>query len=424
MNISDFLHAVTSYIRSKEAKVHVRQELKQHIENAKKAWLQKGYTESEAEQKAIAEMGSASQLGKSLNKIHKPKWDWLLISLMAVIFLLSFLPLLALPEGLGQYNSSILIEKKVFHILIGFFLIFSFMLIDYRKLLRFDLYFYATGMAILLFLELFPNQFVNGQAIFVMGPIVVQVWVALPFLLVAWAGFFTRRQWKLWQLLTLFFISCYPILANPSLAALLIYIIVVAVLFLCSHYTKKQKIVLLSSFFLVGGSLLGFSISQAMPYQLDRLNGFISPEKNADGSGYYYLLLERALSEGGWFGANEVLLIPDSHTDFAFVQIVHVYGLAVGLLVASILLLVAIRSIWIARFIQNPFGKMLIIGGVTLYSSQFMYAILIVLGLVPIIAIPIPFISYGMVPVTINAFVIGIILSVYRRKSYPKSQFT
>ncbi|MEK4426382.1 FtsW/RodA/SpoVE family cell cycle protein [Solibacillus sp. FSL K6-1523] len=422
MTISDFLNTVTSYIRSNEAKTHVRKELKQHIEHAKKAWLQKGYTEAEAEQKAIEEMGSASQLGKSLNKIHKPKWDWLLISLMVVIFLFSFLPLLNI--SYGYYNSSELIEKKVFHILIGIVLIFVFMLIDYRKLLRFDLYFYAVGMAILILLLLFPNQFVNGQAFFAIGPIVMQVWTAIPFLLIAWAGFFTRKQRSIWQLLALFFISCYPILANPDLEALLIYGIVVAVLFLCSTYTKKQKIVLFSSFLFIGGGLLTISISQAAPYQLDRLNGFLSPEKNADGSGYYYLLLERAISEAGWFGANEVLVIPESHTNFAFVQIVHVYGLVVGLIVASILLIVAIRSIWIARSIQNPFGKMLIIGGVTLYGSQLMYAILIALGFVPIIVIPIPFISYGMMPFIINAFVIGIILSVYRRKNYPKSQFT
>ncbi|MGE7021073.1 FtsW/RodA/SpoVE family cell cycle protein [Solibacillus cecembensis] len=422
MTISDFLNAVTSFIRSTEVKTHVRQELKLHIEHAKNAWLEKGYTESEAEQKAIAEMGSASQLGKKLNKIHKPKWDWLIISLMALIFLFSFLPLLASPDG--QYTSSILIEKKIFHIIIGIVLIFGFMWIDYRKLLRFDLYFFAGGMAISLLFLLFPNRIVNGQAFFAIGPIVVQVWTAIPFLLIAWAGFFTRRQWKLWQLLALFFISCYPILANPALEAALIYSVVVAVLFLCSHYTKKQKIVLFSSFLLMGGSLLAILISQAEPYQLSRLYGFISPEKDASGAGYLYLLLEQAISEAGWFGANEVLLIPESHTDFAFVQIVHVYGLVVGLLVASVLLIVAIRSIWIARLIQDPFGKMLIIGGVTLYSSQFIYAILIVLGLVPIIAIPIPFISYGGTSIIINAIVIGMILSVYRRKSYPKSQFS
>lgn len=160
------------------------------------------------------------------------------------------------------------------------------------------------------------------------------------------------------------------------------------------------------------------------PYQLDRLNGFISPEKYASGAGYEYLLLERAISEAGWLGAKEILLIPNNYTENAFVQIVHVYGIIMGLVVAISLLLVTIRMLWIACIIQNPFGKMLIIGGVALYSSQLLYAMFMILGLVPIIAIPIPFISYGITSFIINAFVIGMILSVYRRKSYPKSQFS
>ena len=68
MSSKQFLQQVTSYIRSKEARSHVEQELQQHMDHSTKAWISKGYSREEAEQKAISEMGSASQLGKSMDK--------------------------------------------------------------------------------------------------------------------------------------------------------------------------------------------------------------------------------------------------------------------------------------------------------------------------------------------------------------------
>lgn len=98
MNISHFLETVTNEIKSKEAKQYVKVELSQHIQKSKQSWVQRGYSEIEAEEKAVKEMGSPITLGKSLNKLHRPKVDWLLISLLIVTLLLSFLPIMALNQ--------------------------------------------------------------------------------------------------------------------------------------------------------------------------------------------------------------------------------------------------------------------------------------------------------------------------------------
>ena len=73
MSSDKFLKQVMSYIRSKEARAYVHEELKQHMEHSKWAWQKKGYSAEDAEQKAIEEMGSPSQIGKSMDKIHRPK---------------------------------------------------------------------------------------------------------------------------------------------------------------------------------------------------------------------------------------------------------------------------------------------------------------------------------------------------------------
>ncbi|WP_066050711.1 FtsW/RodA/SpoVE family cell cycle protein [Robertmurraya korlensis] len=67
--------------------------------------------------------------------------------------------------------------------------------------------------------------------------------------------------------------------------------------------------------------------------------------------------------------------------------------------------------------IKDQFGKQLILGVCSLLSVQFAYNVGTILGLLPIISMSLPFISYGLTPTVLNSLLIGIVLSVYRRKN-------
>ena len=180
MAIKQFLDAVTSQIRSKEAKSYVNDEISQHVANAKKAWMKKGLNESEAEAKAVQEMGSPVILGQSLNQLHKPKTDWLLVTLFISILLLSFLPIFALNTPSYDNPYGISIQSKIIHILLGIMVAIGFMFIDYRKFARWGYAFYAAGVLFVAFLYVFSNSQVNGEPMFNIGPITLQVWLTLP----------------------------------------------------------------------------------------------------------------------------------------------------------------------------------------------------------------------------------------------------
>ena len=66
--------------------------------------------------------------------------------------------------------------------------------------------------------------------------------------------------------------------------------------------------------------------------------------------------------------------------------------------------------------IKDPYGKLLLAGAVALYAVQLATNIGMSLGLFPVIAMSLPFISYGLMPTLLNAILIGVVLSVYRRK--------
>lgn len=101
----------------------------------------------------------------------------------------------------------------------------------------------------------------------------------------------------------------------------------------------------------------------------------------------------------------------------ALAQIIQEYGYTLAILIVAILIIVMIRLIFITLNIKDSFGKLLVVGGITLFATQFMYHLLMIFGLVPIISMSLPFIiSYGFIPTLLGALAVGLALSVYRRK--------
>lgn len=420
MQSERFLNKVTAFIRSKEAQVHVYDELKHHIEHSKNAWLKKGYTPDEAERKAIDEMGSPSALGKSMDKIHRPKVDWLLISLVAILLGASFIPILTFDSTVifGADMTNYFIRNKWLHLLCAVILIAALMYIDYRKLERFSLAIYLGALILLMILNYFPTAMVSGQSYLMVGPVQIQAWTVLPLLLIAWAGFFTQKKFKSWQLIILFVLPLWFILSAPNLTAALIYTGVVTVLFYLSDYSLKSKI--MTSITVIGliASAMFLITPQLHHYQLVRIYAFLNPESYATQEGYVYLAIKNALNEAGWFGAETIQYIPEGHTDFALVQLIQEFGYIAGIAVVTVLFAIAIRILWKAKQLARSYGKLLVIGAVSFYCMQFGYSVAMILGWLPIIGLSLPFISYGFTSLLINSFVIGIALSVYRRKTF------
>ena len=425
MKINQFLETVTNQIRSKEAKTYVKDELTQHILKSKQVWLQKGCRESDAEEKAVQELGSPLTLGQSLNQLHKPKVDWLLISLLVITLLLSFLPIFALTQVqyTGFFDLQTMIQNKVIFTVVGLLVAIGMMNVDYRKLQKFGYLFYAAGIGLILMLHFFSNTQVNGEVMLSIGPLNLQIWMAVPLFLIAWSALLARQSFKIWQAISLFIISLLLFSSVANLSIFFIYVVLVGVLFLQSQFSRKEKLLVFSG---VGTLAVGFVIFTVISYlkgiiksyQFQRLFGFLNPEEHADSSGFMYVLLEKSLRNASWFGAKTQISIPQAHTDLVLGHVVQSFGYLMGLFIILILSVFATRICYISLSIKDSFGKLLVIGGVTLFSTQFLYSIGMTVGLLPIVSIPLPFMSYGFMPTVLNAFIVGITLSVYRRKLF------
>lgn len=428
MSIKEFLQQVTSYIRSKEARSYVEEELHHHLTKSKQAWVKSGYSPIEAEQKAIAEMGSASQIGKSMDKIHRPKWDFWLIGAVLLLIAVSITPILTtdFSHRFGVDMTGYFVKNKIIHIILAVAGIAVIMYFDYRKLQRYSMSFYRGALLLLIVLWAMPNIFVNGEAMYKIGPIRFQAWMSLPLLLLAFAGFFTERKRKGWKLTGLFLLPLFLFMMLGSLSVALLYMAVMAVLFSFSYFNRKVKLIV---FLIVGGmglAIAAFSVYAyhylLEPYQTVRIRAFLHPELYADSAGYMMLQLNEALARAGWFGADKLHYIPEAHTDYALVQLIQSHGYVAGIAVIGIILAVALRILRLVTTMPQSFGKLLVIAAGTLYSCQSIYSVLMVFGFLPLTGVPLPFISYGITPLLINAFLIGLVLSVYRRKAFIEKQ--
>lgn len=126
------------------------------------------------------------------------------------------------------------------------------------------------------------------------------------------------------------------------------------------------------------------------------------------------------MSSAGWFGTyGNIKSIPATHTDFVFASLTYYYGYVLALIIVFILSLFAVRIMNIAYKINDGYGKLLLVGGVTLFIIHCICNVGMILGILPRFSISLPFISYGLVPTLFHAFIMGIVLSVYRRKDIP-----
>jgi len=158
-------------------------------------------------------------------------------------------------------------------------------------------------------------------------------------------------------------------------------------------------------FALVGGSacaLMPVAWHFLHDYQKNRVLTFLDPERDPLGTGYHIIQSKIALGSGGIFGKgflngtqSHLNFLPEKHTDFIFTMLSEEFGMVGGVLIILLNLVIIIYGYLFAFRTSSYFGKLVIIG---LNTNYFMYVfinIAMVLGLLPVVGIPLPLISYG-----------------------------
>jgi len=205
------------------------------------------------------------------------------------------------------------------------------------------------------------------------------------------------------------------IILQPDLGTALMLLFTTVVIFFCVG-------VQIWKFCAVGGLAVG-----AMPiawhflhdYQKNRVLTFLNPERDPLGSGYHIIQSKIALGSGGIFGKgflsgtqSHLNFLPEKHTDFIFTMLSEEFGLIGGTFVILLELALIIYGYLFAYRITSYYGKLVVIGLNTNYFLYVFINIAMVLGLLPVVGIPLPLISYGGTAMLSVMAGFGIILSM------------
>jgi rod shape determining protein RodA len=178
---------------------------------------------------------------------------------------------------------------------------------------------------------------------------------------------------------------------------------------------------------LAGNICIGYIVPKAWgmlkEYQRARMLAFLNPENDPLGIGYHSLQAKIAIGSGGFFGKGfmhgtqtQLAFIPQQFTDFIFSAVGEELGFIGTLLVLALFALVIYRAIALASDARDFFGSMLAAGIATMFGFQVLVNMGMVLGILPVVGVPLPFISFGGTALMVNLCAIGILQSISMRR--------
>jgi rod shape determining protein RodA len=333
------------------------------------------------------------------------------------------------------------VEDQLRNIMLTFGLMWILANVPPPTLMRFAVPLYTFGMALLIAVAMFGLTRKGAKRWLNVG-VVIQpseiMKIAMP-LMLAW--YFQRREGQIrwWDYIVGFLILLLPvaiIAKQPDLGtAVLVFAAGLFVIYFAGLSFKLIVPVLVAAV-LVVASIGVFQERICQPevnwplmhdYQKHRICTLLDPTSDPLGKGFHTIQAVIAIGSGGTFGKGwlkgtqaHLEFIPEKHTDFIFAVFSEEFGLAGGLVLLFLYMALIARGLFIAANGATLFGRLLA-GSLTM--AFFTYAFVnigMVSGILPVVGVPLPFMSYGGTALTTLGVAVGLIMSVSRQKRLMK----
>ncbi len=297
-------------------------------------------------------------------------------------------------------------------------------MIDIRLIMRYSYVFYFFTLLLLLYVEIKGSIGMGAQRWINLGFFKLQPSELMKIALVlVLARYFHGSNLQTIEsvkgLITPLLLTLFPaflVLTQPDLGTALMLIFSAGVIFFAVGVQMwKFGIVLL-------GAIITAPIAWNLlhEYQQDRVLTFLNPERDPLGAGYHIIQSKIALGSGGVFGKgflkgtqSHLNFLPEKHTDFIFTMLSEEFGMVGAVCVVILCMLIIAYSYSFAYKSSSYFGKLAAIGLATNFFLYVFINMAMVLGLIPVVGVPLPLISYGGTVIISVMASFGIILSVY-----------
>lgn len=345
--------------------------------------------------------------------------DWFMVTSVSLVATIGFVVLYSAAGG----NFSPWAFKQMGRFVLGFGLMTMVAFSDIRFFRNYAYVFYAISFVLLIFVDLKGHIGMGGQRWIDLYVFHLQPSELMKIsLLIALAHYFhTVPPQNIPKLKTYIFpliliaLPSLLVLRQPDLGTMIILAATgLTVIFVVGISYWKIAVSLLTL-------IASFPIlwSRMYDYQKKRILTFLNPESDPLGSGYHVVQSKIAIGSGGLWGKgflsgtqSQLSFLPEKQTDFIFAMYCEEFGVAGGLFLLGLYGILVLYGYRITLECRSLFGRLVAAGLTTLLFLSVFVNIAMVMGLLPVVGVPLPFMSYGGTSMLTMMLGIGILLSI------------
>ncbi len=309
----------------------------------------------------------------------------------------------------------------------GLFLMAAAFLFNYRLLDRYAFAVYLFALLLLAAVLLFGKVGGGSKRWLALGPISVQPseFVKLAVIIVL-SRYYSKnahtRGFTLRDLITPLILVLAPaalIVKQPDLGTALLIVIIAGSMTLFVKIERRSLLLLFTSGILAV-PMVWFVLKE---YQKQRILTFLNPDRDPLGAGYHIIQSKIAIGSGMFSGKgylkgtqNALSFLPEQHTDFIFSVFAEEWGFLGSAALILVFLLLIIWGLNVAYGCRDPFGTILAVGISAMIFWQVLVNIGMVMGLLPVVGVTLPFISYGGSSIITMMISVGLLINVSMRR--------
>jgi rod shape determining protein RodA len=349
--------------------------------------------------------------------------DWVLLAIVVLIVSASAITLSSV--HVGRAGGTVAVRQLAWFG-VGAVALLVAASIDYRRVVGAAPAFYAAGLLGLVLVFALGRTVSGARRWLALGPVTMQpseVFKLCFVLMVVWV---LGSRWSQpvghGALAVLGVVLAVPfvlIVKQPDLGTGLLLLPVVAALMVAAGTPLR----LLGAVALAGLSVLPVAWVAMKDYQRERILVFLDPVRDPLGSAYNVIQAKIAIGSGqllgkGMAGATQSRLafLPERHTDFVFAVFAEMWGFVGCLMLLVGYALLLLRGFDIAASAREPVGRLVALGITALLAAQILINVGMVSGLLPVVGVPLPLMSYGGSSMLVTLTGIGLLLSVRMRQ--------
>ncbi|MCL6458844.1 MAG: FtsW/RodA/SpoVE family cell cycle protein [Gorillibacterium sp.] len=437
--IRQFVQQACGAMKPGKLRDEIALELEDHLDEAMEEERAAGVSEQEAAVSALRRMGDPVTLGKSLWSIHKPRIDLAVLIPLALLIGFGLMLSSSLSLAAERFAGVPFLAKQLLMGILGISMAAAIRLLDYRKLQKLAWPLYGATIlfsALPFLLKDFYSSFlscIHHQLRF--GTTMISPTSFSPYLfLLSIVGILSSPWWRraaeskrraIWfsmivavcfLLVPVFFFA-----VTPDYSSGMIYLVVCTIMMIKVRTSWKQFTLIFVPFLLFSTVVLGF-LSYSPSYLPSRIYSTAFLQQLSDPSERAYMTLSsiKAIRSAGFWGQGygaQLDYLGGINTEMAFSYLIFSLGWIVGVILAGILLFLFVRLFRISSKVTNSFGRQLITGILSLFAIQVIWNLGMSFGLLPIRGVVLPFLSYGPLQLFFQLLIMGIMLSVLRRRT-------